>query len=195
LQYEGLFIDKFVLPAIPEYLEKALGLPPDDVRKSFLAESSLARKQGLTSGSPSSANKYLFTKVFGVNSKSVVKSWWDDSNKVPTYQSCPDWAFRIPCRHTVIFEGKFFRKGGIEAARSELVRGIYQCFYYRAHPDVPESKTHPAWRYTYACLCAYDASKNQCLVEAWKTLKNKVKEACWSTANISVLVLPGRSEK
>jgi len=190
-QYEGLFIEKFVLPAIPEYLRKAVDNPTDDrIRESFLAESELARKQEVTSDSPRSANKHLFTKVIGANSDDVVKSWWGDSKETPISQSCPDWAFRTPCPHTVIFEGKLFRKGTILAARSELVSGIYQCFYYRAHPSAPASKTHPAWQYSYACLFAYDASEKHSLIEAWKTLNNEVKEACWATANIFVMVLP-----
>jgi hypothetical protein len=82
-----------------------------------------------------------------------------------------------------------------DAARRELVSGIYQCFYYRAHPDATESKTHPAWQYKYACLFAYDASENQSLVKAWETLHTKVKEACWGTANIFVIVLPVPTEK
>ena len=190
VQYEGLFIDKFVLPEIPEYLEKALDLSAADRCTAFLAESGLAKTRGWTSNSPASANKYLFTKIFGVDSKNVVKSWWGDSKKGLTYQSCPDWAFRDPCPHTVIFEGKFFRKGGIDAARRELVSGIYQCFYYLAHPYSPPVGKHPAWDYEYACLFAYDASANGSFVEAWATLNNRVKQACWDTANIFVIVLP-----
>jgi len=96
VQYELLFTDEIVLKAISEYLRKAPGLSANDARVSeaFLAESKHAKKQGWTSGSPSSANKYLFTKVFGANSKSVVTSWWGDSGKGLTAQSCPDWAFR-----------------------------------------------------------------------------------------------------
>jgi hypothetical protein len=189
--YELLFTDEFILKAISEYLGKTPGLSPNDalVSKGFLAESKHAKKQGWTSGSPSSANKYLFTKAFGANSKSVLKSWWGDSGKGLTSQSCPDWAFRDPCPR-VVCEGKFFRKGGIDAARRELVSGIYQCFYYLAHPYVPRVGKRPAWAYTYACLFAYDASTNGCLVEAWATLNNKVKQACWDTANIFVIVLP-----
>jgi hypothetical protein len=191
VQYEGLFMDEFILPAIPEYLEKVLEDPTHEhIREAFLAESDLASKQLLTSGSPTSANKYLFTKVFGSTSKGVVNSWWGDSKKEPISQSCPDWAFRVPCPHTVVFEAKLFRNGGIETARSELVSGIYQCFYYRAHPDAPPIKKHPAWQYKYACLFAYDASENLSLVEAWKTINNKVKEVCWGAANIFVIVLP-----
>lgn len=193
VQYEVLFTDAFVLPAIPEYLGKALSLAPNDegVRRAFLAESKHAKKQEWTSASPRSANKYLFTKVFGANSKSVVKSWWKESKEGQTCQSCPDWAFRAPCPHAVVFEGKFFRKGGIDAARTELVRGIYQCFYYLSHPKFPQTEAHPAWDYEYACLFAYDASREQSLVEAWNTLSKEVREDCWGGAsNIFVIVLP-----
>jgi hypothetical protein len=191
VQYEGLFIEKFVLPEIPGYLRKTLEDPTDErIRQALLAESDLARKQRWTSGSPTSANKYLFTKVLGADSKGVVMSWWGDSKKEPISQCYPDWAFRAPCPHPVIFEAKLFRNGGDDAARSELVNGIYQCFYYRAHPNTPATKTHPAWHYEYACLFAYDVSKDRSLVKAWETLSNKVKEACWNTANIFVIVLP-----
>ena len=193
VQYELLFTDEFLLPAVFEYLGKALGLDPshERVRRAFLAESKSAKKQKLTSNSPRSANKYLFTKLFGSKSSNVVKSWWKKSKRGQACQSCPDWAFRDPCPHTVIFEGKFFRKGGIDAARRELVSGIYQCFYYLAHPVFPPTKAHPAWDYKYACLFAYDASREQSLVEAWKTLNKEVREACWGGAsNIFVMVLP-----
>jgi len=195
VQYELLFTDEVVLPAVSEYLGKALGLPPTDerVRRAFLAESTLAREQKRTSDSPRSANKYLFTKVFGANSKGVVKSWWKESEKGQTCQSCPDWAFRAPCPHAVVFEGKFFRKGGIDAARRELVSGIYQCFYYLAHPTFPPTETHPAWDYKYACLFAYDASRERSLVTAWETLSKTIRDACsGGPSNIFVIVLPER---
>jgi len=190
VQYELLFTDTFVLPAIPEYLEKALALSAADRCTAFLAESGLAKTRGWTSNSPRSANKYLFTKVLGADSKSVVKLWWGDSGKGLTCQSCPDWAFRAPCPHTMVFEGKFFRKGGVDAARRELVSGIYQCFYYLAHPQFPPTNKHPAWDYKYACLFAYDASRES-LAKAWETLNKKVKDACRGGAsNIFVIVLP-----
>lgn len=193
---EWRFLDKFVLPKIPEYLGKALDQPPtsERTRQAFLAESTEAKeKLRLTSGSPRSAKKYLFTKGWA-NPRRVIESWWDeDAKKGLTAQSCPDWAFRAPSTHTVVFEAKLFRDGGIERARSELVSGIYQCFYYRAHPETRETETHPAWKYDYACLFAYDASKNQTLVEAWESLNKTVKAACWDSANIFVMVLPNRT--
>jgi hypothetical protein len=195
---EQLFLEKFVLPAIPKYLGQALDPPAIDegdkrICEAFLAESSKAKRESLTSDSPRSAKKYLFTKVWA-NPKHVVASWWQPSKKGPTSQSCPDWAFRGPCPYRVVFEGKLFRSGETEHARAELVSGIYQCFYYRAHPELRETKTHPPWKYDYACLFAYDSSEKQTLVEAWKSLKNEVKKACWDSANIFVMVLPAEQK-
>ncbi len=192
VQYELLFTDEIILPAVSGYLGEARGLSPTDkcVREAFLAESKLAKKQGRTSGSPRSANKYLFTKLFGANPKTVAELWWQDSKKNKTCQSCPDWAFLPPFPPT-IFEGKLFRKGGKDVARKELVSGIYQCFYYLSHPRFPKTKTHPAWDYTYACLFAYDASMEQSLVNAWETMNKEVRDACsGGTSNVFVIVLP-----
>jgi hypothetical protein len=187
---EWRFLDKFVLPSIHKYLGKAIDQPTAErSRQAFLAESIAARKNLWTSDSPRSAKKHLFTKDWA-DPRSVIKSWWDETAKKGlTSQSCPDWAFRAPCPHTVVFEAKLFRDGGIERARSELVTGIYQCFYYRAHPEMQETKTHPAWKYDYACLFAYDASKNQSLAKVWESLNKTVKAVCWDSANIFVMVL------
>jgi hypothetical protein len=189
---EELFVEELVLKEIPEYLKLNLPSPTDEqVRKAFLTESRKARDRGWASMSPASVKKYLFTKA-GVNPSQIVKLWWDKEHRQgQTTQSCPDWAFCFP--HKVVFEAKLFRSRGVDRARMELVNGIYQCFYYRAHPLTPEDKKHPkhaAWDYDYACLFAYDVSPNQDLVNAWAELNQKVKDACWDSANIFVMVLP-----
>ncbi len=192
---EGLFLEELVLPAIPTYLQQNLAPPATDthderIRKAFLAESTKVRDEGLASKSPASAKKYLFTKVGG-NPKQIVNLWWDKGyKKGQTTQSCPDWAFRAPCPYTVVFEGKLFRNGSTERGRTELLNGIYQCFYYRAHPQTPEDEKHPAWNYDYACLFAYDVSENKSLVTAWDELNQDVKDSCWDSANLFVMVLP-----
>ena len=43
-------------------------------------------------------------------------------------QSCPDFAFREPFPYKVVFEGKYFEKGGREWAQNELPALIYQAF-------------------------------------------------------------------
>lgn len=95
-----------------------------------------------------------------------------------------------PVPYAVVGETKYFRKGSVEAAKTELVRGVFQCFYYRGLPSVPETKNRPAWDYDYACLLAYDASESGSLVKAWEAVDPNVKVACWDGANIFVMVLP-----
>jgi hypothetical protein len=186
--YESDFINAFLLPKISEYLK--LNLTPEKAVEAFLTESVDARGDGIASGSPASADKHLFTKVLGVPPKTLVDSWWGTGEKKPLSQSCPDWAFRSPCEHTVVFECKLFRKGGMGAAKTELVKSIYQCFYYRGQPRVPASGRHPGWAYDYACLLAYDASESGSLVEAWKCVDPEVEKECWNASNIFVMVLP-----
>jgi hypothetical protein len=187
--FENLFVEKYILRAIPEYLRET-GLTPDQARLAFLTEADSLKKQGISSGSPASRNRHLFKKVFGITSKSVVSLWWDEKQKFPMAQSCPDWAFRYPCKYKVVFEAKLFRRGGIEAAKTELVKAIYQCMFYRGQPPVPSTRTHPEWDYEFACLFVYDASQEQALVKAWESVRKEVKAGCWDSANIFVMVLP-----
>jgi len=183
--WEGRFLDEYVLRHISKYLQKSLGLTEKQARIALLTESTVARADGIALSSPSSAQKHLFTKAFGTSVEAVVASWWKESGKSPFSQSCPDFAFGPPCKHTVVFEAKLFRSGSIAAAKAELVRAIYQCFYYRAQPNVPATKKHPAWKYDYACLFAYDASTTRSLVEAWNADSiREVKEGCWEASNI-----------
>jgi len=186
--YEFNFVDAFMLPSISEYLRQTLS--KEDAVKAFLAESVDAKKKGLTSGTPASANRHLFTKMLGVSAKTLVGMWWGPGKENPLAQSCPDWAFRKPCQRTVVFECKLFRKGGMDAAKTELVKSIYQCFYYRGQPKVPASVTHTEWDYDYACLVAYDASESGSLVKAWKCVDARVEKECWNASNIFVMVLP-----
>jgi len=187
---EGLFLDRFVLHHIADFLRGRLSLDQDFARKAFLTESQLMRDQHLSGPkSPASKKKYLFTKAWS-DPAHTVKAWWEPNHmKGQTAQSCPDWAFREPCP-SVVFEAKLFRSGAIDHARTELVNGIYQCFYYRAHPKTGETSTHPAWDYDYACLFVYDASEKHSVVTAWKTINENVRKACWDSANVFVMVLP-----
>jgi hypothetical protein len=186
--YEFDFVNAFMLPSISAYLQQTLS--PADAVRAFLAESVDARNEGLASGTPAGANRHLFTKMLGVSAKALVDMWWGTGKTKPLAQSCPDWAFRKPCDHTVVFECKLFRKGGMDAAKTELVKSIYQCFYYRGQPKVPASDTHAEWDYDYACLVAYDASDSGSLVKAWKCVDAKVEKECWNASNIFVMVLP-----
>lgn len=186
--FEAQFLTKFVHPRIFQFLSERLGR--ERAKEAFLAESSQARKQGFASGSPASTKKHLFTKRLGMPARSLVDRWWGGGQRQALSQSCPDFAFRSPCTHRIVFEAKLFRRGGIDAAKSDLVRGIYQCFYYLGQPSVPSVGKRPAWDYEYACLLAYDCSAAESMTEAWVQKAGKIRSDCWESSNIFVIVLP-----
>lgn len=183
VSHEALFSNNLVVPAIHEHLSSLVS----DARQALLAEG-YANFRQMASGSPASSLRFPFTKQFSAVGK-IVQSWWNGSGE-SIQNACPDFALHAPSPYTVVGEAKYFRKGGVEAAKTELVRGVFQCFYYRGLPRIPGNKSRPAWDYDYACLLAYDASENGSLVKAWEAVDPKVKVACWEGANIFVMVLP-----
>jgi len=191
VQREFYFSNIFVVPTIHHYLHDYLlkqpfaSTPPHDARTALLAEGYTTFRDK-ASGSPGSTFKQPFTKQFNTVG-GIVKSWWNASED-STVNAYPDFALRAPFK--VVGETKYFHKGGIDAAKSELVRGIYQCFYYRGLPRTNTTSNGSPWDYDYACLLAYDASGNGVLAKAWETINPKVKHACWNGANIFVMVLP-----
>jgi hypothetical protein len=90
-----------------------------------------------------------------------------------------------------LFEGKYFSRGSLEFAQRELVTNIYQAFFYLSLPRLLETKTHAAWDYEFACVLAYDASPDGVLLQAWHSLPATVKSACWTGANLYVMILRG----
>ena len=93
--YEFDFVNAFMLPSISGYLRQTLS--SEDARNAFLAESTDAKKKGLTSATPAGSNRHLFTKVLGISANTLVDTWWGTGKEKPLVQSCPDWAlFRSP---------------------------------------------------------------------------------------------------
>jgi hypothetical protein len=187
---EGAFFKLFGAKYVYDYLRGdfcRLSVP--DARHALLSES-YRHFKNIASDSPRSLKRNPFTKQAGVSAQSIVDRWWKHGDKCQ--QSCPDLALRAPCSHTVVIEGKYYRKGGYEAAQAELVRGIYQCFFYRGLPTVPKTGKPPAWDYDYACLLAYDASDEGNLIHAWEKLKernNDIATGLWDGSNIYVMVI------
>ena len=122
--------------------------------------------------------------------REIIELW---KRKGPGYSSCPDMALRSPCPHKVVIEGKYFPKGSLQAAETELVTNIYQAFFYRSLPTVPETSKHAAWDYDYACLLACDATEEGALLKAWTSLDKRVRKSCWEGANTYVMILSGRN--
>ena len=129
----------------------------------------------------------------------VSRRWWDKTAKRSCVsQSCPDLALRSP--HKIVFEAKYFNDGGVEAAKTALVTGIYQSFYYLGLPSVAEDKHHAAWDYDFSCFLIYDGSENASVLSAWSDvgggvdIRKDVKDGCWNGANIFVMVLRGNDD-
>jgi len=116
---------------------------------------------------------------------------WKGDPKKQTVQSAPDFALRKPFPFNIVFEIKYFEKGGAERAATELVTDLYQAFFYRALPYVPPKNRNPSWDYDYACLLACDASPDGTLLNAWESLPPKVKCGFWEGANVYAMILRG----
>jgi hypothetical protein len=189
---EGAFFKLFGIQCIHQFLVEKKGLTEEDARAALLSES-YRNHPKTSSDSPRSKEKHPFTKKAGERVESIVARWWSDNARSPVSQSCPDLALRSPCPHTIVIEGKYFQKGSYQHAQSELVRDIYQCFYYRCLPRIPAAKTHPEWNYDYACLFAYDASEEGNLKTAWYRANDEIEKGLWTGANIYVMVVRSKN--
>jgi hypothetical protein len=188
---EAALVNEHVTPLIGRFLRDELrnqsGLVNERPKLALLSES-WKGLPALTSGTPSRSAKHPFSKVIGIKPKQIFEQW--KSTKGLT-RSCPDLALRDPAPHRVVFEAKYFRRGGESAAKSALVQGIYEAFFYRGLPTRMEKPPHASWNYDYGCLLIYDGSRDGTVNEAWRSLDRQVRTACWDGANIYVMVLQG----
>lgn len=187
---EGAFLNHYIAPLLYEYLSHQQNMNKEKARQALLSES-YRKLPHIASGSPARSIPHPFKKVMGVNARQVIKQWKGEMPGSPVVQSCPDLALRPPFPYKVVIEGKYFSKGGITAAETSLATDIYQAFFYLGLPYLPETRTHPAWDYEYACLLAYDATDQGSLLNAWESIDPKVKKGCWEGANIYVMILRG----
>jgi len=187
---EGALLNEFITPNIHRYLIEKCGLSEEQACKAVLSES-FRNLSGIASASPSRLEPHPFQKIVGVKPKDIIATWRGEKKTQPITRSCPDMALRYPSPHTVIFEGKYFPSGGMNAAETALITDLYQAFFYLGLSPHPETETHPAWEYEYSCLIAYDASEKSSLKESWLALDTAVKKAFWNGANIYVMILSG----
>lgn len=185
---EGAFLNRFVVPHLHEFLAKGLG--KEGARVALLSES-FRRLPDYASGTPARSKRHPFSKVVGIQPQTVIQRWRQPHAK-SLVRSCPDLALRHPCRHKIVFEGKYFAAGRGSAAETALATGIYQAFFYRGLPSIPKTAKHRPWDYDYACLLAYDATRDGSMQKAWNTIDEAVRsEGLWDGANIYVMILRG----
>jgi hypothetical protein len=183
---EGAFLNRYAVPFIHDYLVNHLKLSEGDACSALLSES-YKHLPGVASGSPASKEEHPFTKDIGEGVDAVAARWWDASKPSAVAQACPDLALRNPFK--IVFEGKYFRNGSARVARADLVKDVYQSFFYLGLPKVQPDNRHAVWDYEYACLLAYDASRERTLADAWSTIRPDVRSGLWDGANIYVMVL------
>jgi hypothetical protein len=190
---EAAFLNQHIVPRLAE----AIRLDPScaneaDAKKALLNEYHPSMPL-ISSHTPARTAKHPFTKLLGANAQEIYARWADVDNASSLVQSCPDFALREPFRHKIVFEGKYFASGSSQYAQRELVADVYQAFFYRGLPYVPETaKGRAAWDYDYACLLAFDASPGGTLKQAWENLPARVRNGFWSGANIYVMILGGQ---
>jgi hypothetical protein len=192
---EESFLVQCAIPAIYTFVSHQPDMDADKAREVLLAES-YRRIRSMASGSPCRSARHPFSKVFGKRAAEIVRQWRGDStgSKRGDIQSCPDLALRAPFLHKIVFECKYFSRGGNRAAESLLVKGIYQAFFYLGLPFLPAGDNHPAWDYDFACFLAYDNSDDGLLLRAWQSLDRAVRNSCWAGGNIYVLITRGRDQ-
>lgn len=187
-QPEDAFLYRFAFPALYRMVRAELGA--EAATQAMLSE--YYRNMGdMCQMSPARRVLHPFTKSVGTAPGKVLERWNASSSRL--WQACPDFAIRAPFPHKIVFEGKYFEKGGSEAAGRVLVTSIHEAFSYRALPVVgsTNAKSDPGWDYDYACLLAYDASPDGTLAAAWQALPADVRESFWQSGNVFVMVLRG----
>jgi len=186
---ESAFLNSFVLPALHQHLQQYSSLTAEQAKAALLNEYHHTMPD-LSCRSPIRAKKHPFKKTLGTSAEAIYREWTDPTRNCGLTQSCPDFALTKPFAHSMVFEGKYFRKGSAEYAAKQLVTDIYQAFFYRGLPRVESTKQgHPEWDYDYGCLLAYDASPGGTLANAWDNLPSNVKKSFWDGANIYVMIL------
>ncbi len=188
---EEAFLNTYVIPRLYKDLQLLCGLSQEQARSALLSEN-FRHLPEMCFASPARKERHPFEKRFPQDPAKILARWRSGTAN-SLHQSCPDFALRSPCPYSIVFEGKYFESGSIAKAEAELVRNIYQAFFYRGLPKIEETKSRPAWDYEFACLLACDASPEGFLKRAWDSLEPAVQEGFWSGANVYVMIIRGDS--
>jgi hypothetical protein len=187
---EAAFLNGRALPVLFELLKSHAGLSREQAQQALLSEY-YRTTPDISRQSPIRWERHPFRKVLGASASDIYRGWTNPEEGRALTQSCPDFSLRDPFPHSILFEGKYFSSGSLEYAQRELVKDIYQAFFYRGLPRLAATKKHPEWNYDYACLMTYDASPKGTLAAAWKALHRHTRQSFWVGANVYVMVLRG----
>jgi hypothetical protein len=187
---ESAFLNGKALPALFDLLKTHAGLSTEQAQQALLNEYHRTTPD-ISRQSPIRWERHPFRKVLGASASDIYRGWTNPEEGRALTQSCPDFSLRDPFPHSILFEGKYFSSGSLEYAQRELVKDIYQAFFYRGLPRLDATKKRPEWNYDYACLVAYDASPAGTLAAAWTALHSQTRRSFWEGANVYVMILRG----
>jgi hypothetical protein len=187
---ETAFLNYFVLPSLFQQIQEQAGLSETQAKDALLNEYHRTMPE-ISRQSPIHALRHPFAKIMGATPEAVFQRWLKPEKGDGLTQSCPDFALRKPFPYSIVFEGKYFRRNASKAgAAKELVGDLYQAFFYRGLPKTePKKPGLPGWDYDYACLLAFDASRDGTMKSAWNDLNPKIQRSFWESANVYVMIL------
>ncbi|MBM4201761.1 MAG: hypothetical protein FJ189_10810 [Gammaproteobacteria bacterium] len=189
---EHAFVNGEAVPVLFRLLAEHPGMSEESARLSFLSES-FRSLPDFCSGTPTRALRHPFSKALGADPGSIYRKWSGRADGRELTKSCPDFAWRHPFPHRIVFEAKYFERGGLSTAERSLVVNAYQACFYRGLPAHASVSERPVWDYDYACVFAYDAGDRGYLVQAWETLPPEVKNGFWNGANLYMMILRGHA--
>jgi len=123
---ESAFTNHFLIPRIFDIVSERVG--KDKSQQCMLSEYKAMRKVYCGKTSPQRQERHPFSKGMTDTPRTIMRRWKGEPNK-RTVQSAPDLALRDPFPFNIVFEIKYFDKGGAEKATTELVSDLYQAFF------------------------------------------------------------------
>jgi hypothetical protein len=179
---ESAFLGEYILPGLEDFLLQRHNEMPSGTDSLSIICAGFAVPKRYTKRINNEGHP--FSKE--IRKAETIYSRWKD-NKIALTQPYPDFSLLAPYR--ILFEGKYFRTNLKSPARIQLVKDLYETFFYRALPEFPARMRYPEWNYPYACYLAYDASDGGQLLKAWSDLPDIVRKSFWKQANIFVMIL------
>jgi hypothetical protein len=180
---EAAFLNQWVAKTLSDQL-LAFGLDSKQAKAALLAESHTSLSD-IVGGPAARPVAYPFSKGLDAQPRDIYDRWARPKrSQSPFPTTWPDLAIRGPFK--IVFEGKYFREGSLDVAERQLVAAIHEALFYLGVPAITAHGRE--WGYDYACLIAYDASRDQTLVQAWNNLA-KIHDRFWNDANLHVIIV------
>ena len=132
-QAEDAFLHHYAFPILFEHMLSVEGVDHHSAVDSLLSEYYRNMPQ-YCKNTPARKQRHPFSKVISTSTDTIMKQWKGELSGAKLKQSCPDFALTAPFPFKIVFEGKYFSKGGSKKAETEFVTNVYQAFFYRGLP-------------------------------------------------------------